>query len=163
MSNIKKYIIDYDWKASIEIEIDHDVMTEEKLHQINNFWSDSEYRLNKHGSVLNAVLIMLAQHALLIAISSDLNAYGVVCEFDWNDGNGQEGWPPTEVHVGINGVMQMLGGIGDSKQQAASRQSQKPQQQSSPAQHNEPPMDFDDDIPFAPVTLPFPSHAIHAI
>ncbi|ENX6954281.1 DUF2528 family protein, partial [Escherichia coli] len=27
MSNIKKYIIDYDWKASIEIEIDHDVMT----------------------------------------------------------------------------------------------------------------------------------------
>ncbi|EFC0095550.1 DUF2528 family protein [Escherichia coli] len=46
MSNIKKYIIDYDWKASIEIEIDHDVMTEEKLHQINNFWSDSEYRLN---------------------------------------------------------------------------------------------------------------------
>lgn len=25
MSNIKKYIIDYDWKASIEIEIDHDV------------------------------------------------------------------------------------------------------------------------------------------
>ncbi|ENT3752934.1 TPA: DUF2528 family protein, partial [Escherichia coli] len=24
MSNIKKYIIDYDWKASIEIEIDHD-------------------------------------------------------------------------------------------------------------------------------------------
>ncbi|EFJ3663118.1 TPA: DUF2528 family protein [Escherichia coli] len=96
MSNIKKYIIDYDWKASIEIEIDHDVMTEEKLHQINNFWSDSEYRLNKHGSVLNAVLIMLAQHALLIAISSDLNAYGVVCEFDWNDGNGQEGWPPMD-------------------------------------------------------------------
>ena len=39
MSNIKKYIIDYDWKASIEIEIDHDVMTEEKLHQINNFWT----------------------------------------------------------------------------------------------------------------------------
>ncbi|EOR3724913.1 TPA: hypothetical protein ID714_RS26290, partial [Escherichia coli] len=24
MSNINKYIIDYDWKASIEIEIDHD-------------------------------------------------------------------------------------------------------------------------------------------
>ncbi|EBN0437977.1 single-stranded DNA-binding protein, partial [Salmonella enterica subsp. enterica serovar Kentucky] len=23
--------------------------------------------------------------------------------------------------------------------------------------------DFDDDIPFAPVTLPFPRHAIHAI
>lgn len=34
MSNIKKYIIDYDWKASIEIEIDHDVMTEEKLTRL---------------------------------------------------------------------------------------------------------------------------------
>ncbi|EKU4731052.1 single-stranded DNA-binding protein [Citrobacter sp. Cf084] len=37
------------------------------------------------------------------------------------------------------------------------------QQQSSTPQPSEPPMDFDDDIPFAPVTLPFPRHAIHAI
>jgi single-strand DNA-binding protein len=55
----------------------------------------------------------------------------------WKDQSGQDRYT-TEVHVGINGVMQMLDGIGDSKQQAASRQSQKPQQQSSPAQHNEP-------------------------
>ena len=114
MSNIKKYIIDYDWKASIEIEIDHDVMTEEKLHQINNFWSDSEYRLNKHDSLLNAVLIMLAQHALLIAISKDLNAYGVVCEFDWDDGNGQEGWPPMDGSEGIRITDIDTSGIFDS-------------------------------------------------
>jgi len=25
---------------------------------------------------------------LFIVILSDLNVYGVVCEFDWNDGNG---------------------------------------------------------------------------
>ncbi|MCL7680355.1 ssDNA-binding protein, partial [Klebsiella pneumoniae] len=37
------------------------------------------------------------------------------------------------------------------------------QQQSAPTPSNEPPMDFDDDIPFAPVTLPFPRHAINAI
>lgn len=37
------------------------------------------------------------------------------------------------------------------------------QHQSSTPQPSEPPMDFDDDIPFAPVTLPFPRHAIHAI
>ncbi|HBM9260238.1 single-stranded DNA-binding protein [Citrobacter freundii] len=37
------------------------------------------------------------------------------------------------------------------------------QQQSSTPQPSEPPMNFDDDIPFAPVTLPFPRHAIHAI
>ncbi len=35
MSNIKKYIIDYDWKASIEIEIDHDVMTEENFTRLS--------------------------------------------------------------------------------------------------------------------------------
>ncbi|HFK5622990.1 single-stranded DNA-binding protein [Enterobacter cloacae] len=64
----------------------------------------------------------------------------------WQDQSGQDRFT-TEVHVGINGVMQMLGGTGDSKQQAASKQPQK-QQQSSPAQHSEPPMDFCDDIPF---------------
>ncbi|WP_457626422.1 host cell division inhibitory peptide Kil [Parabacteroides goldsteinii] len=43
-------------------EIDHDVMTEEKLHQINNFWSDSEYRLKPvnyvtDGNALSTYLI----------------------------------------------------------------------------------------------------------
>ena len=80
----------------------------------------------------------------------------------WQDQSGQDRYT-TEVHVGINGVMQMLGGTGDSKQQAASKQAPKAQQQNAPAQHSEPPMNFDDDIPFAPVTLPFPRHAIHAI
>ena len=98
-----------------------------------------------------------------VAVSGKLaEVVGMLRTRKWKDQSGQDRYT-TEVHVGINGVMQMLGGIGDSKQQAASRQSQKPQQQSSPAQHNEPPMDFDDDIPFAPVTLPFPRHAIHAI
>jgi len=32
MLNIKKYIIDYDWKVLIEIEIDYDVMIEEKFY-----------------------------------------------------------------------------------------------------------------------------------
>ncbi len=76
----------------------------------------------------------------------------------WQDQSGQERYT-TEVMVdGFSGVMQMLGG----KQQAggqgqgagqapASRQQQgRPaQQNSAPAPvYNEPPMDFDDDIPF---------------
>lgn len=41
---------------------------------------------------------------------------------------------------------------------------QQRQHQKRPSQaNNEPPMDFDDDIPFAPVGLPFPNHAIHAL
>ena len=80
----------------------------------------------------------------------------------WQDQSGQDRYT-TEVHVGINGIMQMLGGAGDSKTQAASKSAQKQQQQSAPMQPSEPPMNFDDEIPFAPVTLPFPRHAIHAI
>ncbi|HGK4672600.1 TPA: single-stranded DNA-binding protein [Kluyvera georgiana] len=80
----------------------------------------------------------------------------------WQDQSGQDRYT-TEIHVGINGVMQMLGGTGDSKQQSASKQPQKAQQQNTPAQHSEPPMNFDDEIPFAPVTLPFPRLAIHAL
>lgn len=72
--------------------------------------------------------------------------------------------------------MQMLGGrqganapAGQDNPQGGGRQPQKPQQQqfsgggpaSAPQQGAMP--DFDDDIPFAPVTLPFPNHAIHAL
>lgn len=68
----------------------------------------------------------------------------------WTDQSGQERYT-TEVSVPqIGGVMQMLGG-----KQEGGGGGNKPQQQSSPApqqqspsRHNEPPMDFDDDIPF---------------
>lgn len=46
-------------------------------------------------------------------------------------------------------------------QRSGSGGAHQPRQQSAP--QNEPPMDFDDEIPFAPVTLPFPRHAIHSI
>lgn len=49
-----------------------------------------------------------------------------------------------------------------SGQQQSAAQPQR-QQQSSTPQPSEPPMNFDDEILFAPVTLPFPRHAIHAI
>ncbi|MCZ5116099.1 DUF2528 family protein [Escherichia coli] len=93
-------------------------MTEENFTRLIISGQTPEYRLNKHGSVLNAVLIMLAQHALLIAISSDLNAYGVVCEFDWNDGNGQEGWPPMDGSEGIRITDIDTSGIFDSDDMA---------------------------------------------
>lgn len=71
----------------------------------------------------------------------------------WTDQSGQEKFT-TEIVVGMNGVMQMIGGKQDSKPQQQSGwgqpQQPKPQQQSRPASsgQNVPPMDFDDDIPF---------------
>ncbi len=90
----------------------------------------------------------------------------------WTDQSGNEKYT-TEVLVNVGGVMQMLGGrqaggapAGIGPQQSGNQSgSGQPRQQkrSTPAQHSEPPMDFDDDIPFALATLPFPRHAIHAI
>lgn len=82
----------------------------------------------------------------------------------WQDQAGQDRYT-TEVVVNVGGVMQMLGGRqgggapdGQPQQQGNWGQPQQPQAQASrPAQSsapaapqggNEPPMDFDDDIPF---------------
>lgn len=75
----------------------------------------------------------------------------------WTDQAGVERYT-TEIVVGQNGRMQMLGGRQDGGSSGGSQQSgwgqpQQPQggQQFSgggPAQSSEPPMDFDDDIPF---------------
>ena len=71
----------------------------------------------------------------------------------WTDQSGQEKYT-TEIVVGMNGVMQMIGGKQETKPQQqggwGQPQQPKPQQQSKPASsgQNVPPMDFDDSIPF---------------
>ena len=66
----------------------------------------------------------------------------------WQDQSGQERYT-TEVLVdSFTGVMQMLGGNGGGKQQGASSQPRPtPQPPQAPA-NNEPPIDYDDDLPF---------------
>ncbi|EAT4156191.1 single-stranded DNA-binding protein [Salmonella enterica] len=79
----------------------------------------------------------------------------------WTDQNGQERYT-TEVVVSMQGSMQMLGSRGNGgnasgdngQQHGSQRQSQPPAGRTyggtPPQQHpaNEPPMEFDDDIPF---------------
>ncbi|MDH0638234.1 single-stranded DNA-binding protein [Pseudomonas sp. GD03860] len=63
----------------------------------------------------------------------------------------------TEVHVDINGTMQLLGGrpdnqgAGQQQQRQAQQQRQQPRQAPQQNQQAAPPDDFDDDIPFAPL------------
>lgn len=72
----------------------------------------------------------------------------------WQDQSGQDRYTTEVVVQGFNGVMQMLGGRGGQSQQQGNQgrqqggwgQPQQPQQ--AQPQYNEPPMDFDDDIPF---------------
>ncbi len=79
----------------------------------------------------------------------------------WQDQAGQDRYT-TEVVVNIGGVMQMLGGRGGDEN-PAQRTTQKPQNSGQSTGQSEPPMDFDDDIPFASIGLPFTTHAIHSI
>lgn len=73
----------------------------------------------------------------------------------WQDQSGQDRYSTEVVVQGFNGVMQMLGGRhqGQSPHQNGWGKPQQPQQQQQmqqppQQQYNEPPMDFDDDIPF---------------
>ena len=81
----------------------------------------------------------------------------------WTDQAGVEKYT-TEIHVNVGGTMQMLGGKQDGGQgNKPQQQGRQPQQSQSAPPQNDPPMEFDDDVPFAPVILPFPRHAIHSI
>ena len=83
----------------------------------------------------------------------------------WTDNAGAEKYT-TEVVVGMNGVMQMLGGKQESKpQQSGWGQPQQPKPQSKPASSgpHEPPADFIDDIPFAPIGLQYGKSRICAL
>ncbi|MGY0617215.1 single-stranded DNA-binding protein [Vibrio sp. FJH11] len=88
----------------------------------------------------------------------------------WQNQQGQDQYTTEVVVQGFNGVMQMLGGRaqggagapamggqqqpqqggwGQPQQPAQPQQYSAPKQQQAPQQqYNEPPMDFDDDIPF---------------
>ena len=83
----------------------------------------------------------------------------------WQDQSGQDKYTTEIVVDSFTGVMQLLGGKpqGQQGQQQAGTKQQRqqsqqqwanPQQQLQPA-YSEPPQDFDDDIPFAPIGLQF--------
>lgn len=76
----------------------------------------------------------------------------------WQDQSGQDRYS-TEVTVGMDGIVKFL----DKKPQSTQQQSGWGQPQQPAQQNNEPPMDFSDDIPFAPIGLPYPRHAIYVI
>lgn len=66
----------------------------------------------------------------------------------WQDNQGNDRYT-TEILVGMNGVMQMLGAKqGGSEPASAPRKSGQQQSSSPQQQQSAPPMDFPDDIPF---------------
>lgn len=65
----------------------------------------------------------------------------------WTDQAGVEKYT-TEIHVNVGGTMQMLGGKQDSSSKVAQNRAPQQSWQQAPQRNDEPPMNFDDDIPF---------------
>lgn len=80
---------------------------------------------------------------------------------EWTSQNGEKKSAPViivnQLDFGGNGGNQ----AGSQKPQQPAQQPQQPKQQTP--QYHEQPMDFSDDIPFAPIGLPYPRHAIYVI
>lgn len=103
MANIKEYNVELE-NDEVCIVIDHDVWTDEKLHEINNFWCDEESRLSDaDDDIGQAVAGYLAATCLSLQIQHyGLNNYGVMKQFDWDERNGGvEGWPKMDGSQGI--------------------------------------------------------------
>lgn len=98
-----------------------------------------------HRVVLSGKLAEIAGEYL--RKGSEVYLEGKLRTRKWTDQSGAEKYT-TEVLVGVGGTMQMLGGKQESSQQPKQQQKPQQQQRQSPQPSNEPPMDFDDDIPF---------------
>lgn len=58
MANLKRYTLEDAWKDwDVTVEVDHDILTEERAAEINSFWSGDEERLSdEDGDVVRAVI-----------------------------------------------------------------------------------------------------------
>jgi hypothetical protein len=93
--NIKRYTLSYASSFDLVVEINHDIMTTEKLHEINNFWSGAKDRLAKaKGDILKAVLTGLAMTAFRMTITE----WNAINEFKVK---GVEGWPLLDGSEGM--------------------------------------------------------------
>ena len=98
---LQQYRIDYDDKIDVVIEIDNEKVTNKDLHEINNFWSGSDDRVDEEdGSVLNAVLKMLANVIFSNQLYYGFGTSGSIRKFDW-DKEGVEGWPKMDGSMGF--------------------------------------------------------------
>jgi len=118
-------------------------------------WRDKSTGENKEATEWHRVVIFgkLAEVAgEYLRKGSQVYIEGQLRTRKWQAQDGTDKYT-TEIVVNVGGTLQMLGGKQEGVQGNRPQQSQQqsPQQQagqSTPPANNEPPMDFDDDIPF---------------
>lgn len=129
-------------------------------------WKDKQTGEKKEQTEWHRVVIFgkLAEVAgEYLSKGSQVYIEGQLRTRKWTDSNGVDKYTTEIVIPQMGGVMQMLGGKRDDSGQqqprqhsgqqpqggwGANPQQQQPQKQQSPQGGNEPPIDFDDDIPF---------------
>lgn len=124
-------------------------------------WRDKATGENREKTEWNRVVLFgkLAEVAgEYLRKGSQVYIEGQLQTRKWKDQQGQDRYSTEVVVQGFKGVMQMLGGRGNGTQQQQGGWGQPQQPQQPPQQqYSEPPMDFDDNIPFAPIGLQFPA------
>ncbi len=94
--NIKRFLVKDDWKDyQVTLEVNMDILTEEKATMINDFWTSAEDRLDEcDGNVRATVVRLFGQNA----ICTFLQDGGVCTSSDWvlsrifKELRGEEGW-----------------------------------------------------------------------
>lgn len=65
-SDIKRYIVKDTWKDfEVTLEVDHNILTEERATMINEFWSDHDDRLSQENDNVVRAVIRLAGTSLI--------------------------------------------------------------------------------------------------
>lgn len=90
---------------------------------------------------------------------SSLRVESEYVERKWQDQNGADRYT-SEFYITD---VEITSGWAEQQSQQNNQQAGWGQPQQLAQQSNEPPMDFSDDIPFAPIGLPYPRHAIYVI
>ena len=120
MSNIKTYTVKASWfnDAEVSLQVDHSILTPELAKEINDFWSDANYRLlQEDRDVVRVVVRMFGARAIALAMEQggwDFSKQSVVAGLrtaqEVIDSYG-EGWPKAE-ELGIYVIQVAADSVG---------------------------------------------------
>jgi hypothetical protein len=128
MSNIKTYTAKASFfnDSEVTLQVDHDILTPELAKEINDFWSDNEYRLDEENQdVVRAVIRLFGTRAIAVAMKQgwdfSFRSYedGIRNAADVIEHDG-EGWPKAEeLGIAITDAVGYIVGFDDVQLEAA--------------------------------------------
>ncbi|MCW3642509.1 DUF2528 family protein [Burkholderia cenocepacia] len=96
MTNIKKYVLTHDFSYEIVVDVDHDILTEEKLCDLVRFWSEGDADIERNGP-LQAFLKLFAARFFAATVEE-------ISPKDAFNAGRIEGFPPVDGSSGLRVV-----------------------------------------------------------